>query len=399
MVCMSSEMMLDEVTVDGAAISRVFEPQSVPEATEVLTLAGRENQRLLLCGGRTRLNFGNVGGPFDAALSTRKLNSVIHYEPDDMTLAVEPGCTVAQIKSLLAEHNQVLALDAAHEESATIGASVATGLSSPRRLGSGSLKDWMIGIEVAGPDGAIARAGGMVVKNVTGFDMMHVHYGALGAFGLITRINLKVFPQAASSRSLSIRFDTAESAHAAGIALLMSQLQPSSVVVSNDQGWTLRVRCDAPSSAIERLVERIAHSASESVSPLAVEISSDGDDALVSFRSVVNLRDNQAVARLSVPGSRQGDVLATISQVEDQSVCADIGSGLVYVSGPPTVDWLRMVRGLCREVAFLTLPADLKRDLDTLGPISVPAADVIRRLKNSFDPNGILNHGRFVLGL
>lgn len=396
---MSSEMLASQINLDGMSVPRVYEPHSVAEAADLLERAGRGGERVLLTAGCTRLVFGNVGGPFDAALSTRKLNNVIHYEPDDMTLAVEPGCTIAQLKTLLGQHNQALALDAAHEEQATIGGAVATGLSGPRRLGSGSLKDWLIGIEVAGPDGAIAKAGGMVVKNVTGFDMMHTHYGALGALGLITRINLKVFPQAASSRSIEMRFDSAASAHAAGVSLLNSQLQPSSIVMSNDEGWTLYVRCDAPSSAIERLTQRIIESANDATSPASVDTSADGDRALASFRRAVDLIANEAVARLPVSASRQSTALATLDRVPDLHVCADLGSGLIYIASPYSDYWLKTIQEASPDATYLSLPAGAKGGMDVFGPVSAPAADVVRRLKHSFDPNGVLNRGRFVLGL
>jgi glycolate oxidase FAD binding subunit len=396
---MSANAALDAVMVDGSPISHVLEPESVAEAASLLADANRSGQRLLLCGGRTRLAFGNTGGPFGAALSTRKLNRVIHYEPDDMTLAVEPGCTIEQIKSLLETHNQTLGLDAAHENDATIGASVATGLSGPRRFGSGSLKDWLIGIEVAGPDGAISKAGGMVVKNVTGFDMMHMHYGALGAFGLIVRMNLKVFPRPASSRAISLRFDELDSAYQAAITLLTSQLQASSIVVSNGGGWTLDVRCDAPASAIDRLTERVTTAACSAVSPASVDVSDNGDRAVDSFRTVVDLSGSEAVARLPIPASRQHHALATLQSWVSPRVCADFGSGVVYLAGHATGEWVERVRSISNDASFLSLPADLKRGIDVFGLTPGPAAEVIRRMKRAFDPHGTLNRGRFVLGL
>lgn len=396
---MSSETVLNAVYVDDVAIDRVLEPESIAEASRALADANRDGQRLLLSGGRTRLAFGNLGGPFDAVLSTRRLNEVIHYEPDDMTISVQPGCTIRQIKTLLTEHNQVLGLDAAREGDATIGGAVATGLSGPRRLGSGALKDWLIGIEVAGPDGSLSRAGGMVVKNVTGFDMMHVHYGALGAFGLITRVNLKVFPRHARSHAITLRFNDLDTTYASAVALLTSQLQPSSITISNEEGWALHVRCDAPSSAIDRLTDRVLHAASALGAPDSAEVSDDGDAALDSFRAVVDLAAGNAVARLPVPASRQLPVLSSVVAWGEQRVCADIGSGLVYVASIPARAWVESVRGLSGDASFLSLPPELKAGIDVFGPQVSSTVDVVRRLKHAFDPNGTVNRGRFVLGL
>ncbi|HUG16076.1 MAG TPA: FAD-binding oxidoreductase [Thermomicrobiales bacterium] len=395
---MSAEIASDILTVDSQRVSTVLEPDTVAEAAAIVSDARRDGRHLVIAGGRTRLSFGAVGGPFDASLSTRRLNRVIHYEPDDMTLAVEPGCTIRQVKTLLEAHNQTLALDAAHEDRATIGASVATGLSGPRRLGSGSLKDWLIGIETLGPDGALAKAGGMVVKNVTGFDMMHVHYGALGAFGLITRVNLKVFPRPACSRTITMRFDDAADAHAAAVSLLASQLQPSAITIANDEGWTVRVRCDAPGSAIDRLADRIVASAT-TAALAAVRLHGEGDLAVNAFRDVVDLTSGRGVARLPTPASRQLDVLVQLETFHGQRVCADVGSSLIYVAARPSSTWLSQIRTLCANATFLALPADLKAGLDVFGPLSAPNSDVVKRLKSSFDPGGTFNQGRFVLGL
>src|SRR5690349_12061215 len=153
MGCMSSDIASAPAEVDFATIASIVEPASAAELSAALTEVERDDLHALICGGRTRLAFGNLGGPFDLVISTARLNRVIQYDPDDLTLAVEPGCTLVQIEQLLGAQGQQIALDAPHPDRATIGGSYATGLSSPRRLSGGSLKDWVIGVEVAGSDG------------------------------------------------------------------------------------------------------------------------------------------------------------------------------------------------------------------------------------------------------
>jgi glycolate oxidase FAD binding subunit len=324
---------------------------------------------------------------------------VIHYEPGDMTLAVEPGCTIAQLAELLAAQGQQIPLDAARPEQATIGGAYATGLSSPRRLGGGSLKDWVIGVEVAGVDGVVAKAGGMVVKNVTGYDMMHLHYGALGAFGVVTRLNLKVFPRSGAESSIRLTYERAADAYAAGIAVLRSQLQPSALLVANDGGWNVHVRCDAPPGAIERQTARVIETASAPSVPVSVATETEGTAAVAPFTRVADLTRGRGVVRLSVPASRQADVLGLLSEMPGQEIRADLGSGVVYIAAAASLDWVTQVRAIDRRAVFLALPPECKHEIDVFGGLGEAEATIVRRLKDAFDPARRMNRGRFVLGL
>lgn len=396
---MSSEVRSHTTRFGNLAPGQISEPESVGELSECLRRARHERERLLIAGGGTRLAFGNSGGPFDRVLLTGKLNRVIHYEPDDMTLAVEPGCTIDQIATLLAEHGQFIALDVAHPERATIGGSYATGLSGPRRLSGGSLKDWVIGVDVAGIDGTIARAGGMVVKNVTGFDMMHLHYGALGAFGVVARLNLKVFPLPGASRSVVLAYDDSVTAHTAAIALLRSQLQPSSILIANDDGWRVHVRIDAPETAIERLVERVTETAVEAASARDRSVAAGGETAVAPFVRSVDLASGRVVARVPIVATRQNILLTALGTQGDVEVCADLGSGLIYLAAQARQPIDHLLVDADTSPTWLALPAHVRRDTDVFGPLAAPAAEVVRRLKDSFDPDRQLNPGRFVLGL
>lgn len=385
------------LSVDGTPVETLVEPETVAELVEIVADLDRAGGHALIVGGGTRLAFGNVGGPFDVAISTRRLRRILQYEPDDLTLAVEPGCTIAELADVLAGRGQGIALDAARADRSTIGGAYATGMSGPRRLAGGAIKDWVIGVETVGPDGALAKAGGMVVKNVTGYDMMHVHHGALGAFGIVTRLNLKVFPLPGPPRSVVLTYQSALSAHAAGLALLTSQLQPGSLLVTNDNGWTLRVRCDAPPLAIDRHARRIVDTAAAAATPEAIEISDDPRAAVAPFLDCTNLVDHAAVARLSVPASRQGALLERLTGRDGQRVCADVGSGLVYVAGTATTEWVADIRSCSAPYTFLALPPDLKRGLDVFGEMNDASAAIVRRLKHAFDPQCRFNRGRFAL--
>ncbi len=396
---MSSDVVADSVTIDGVLVGDVRIPESTAELSDVLREVTADGLHSAIVGGGTRLAFGNLGGPFDVAISMRKLNRVIAYEPDNMTMAVEPGCTIAQIHDVLAAERQSMALDAARPERSTIGGAYCAGMSGPRRLGGGSLKDWVIGVEVAGPDGTVAKAGGMVVKNVTGFDMMHLHYGALGAFGVVTRLNLKVFPAASASRSIELRYASAATAHSAAVALLRSQLLPASVLCWNDgDSWCVSVRCDAPEGAIDRLANRMLDLATDAATAETAVAMSDGSVALQPFTSLVELTSGDIIVRLPLVASRQTPVIHELADA-GWRVCADLGSGLVYARRPAGDGVEDMRPELAGAATWLALPASLKTGRDVFGPTPEAVGPILQRLKNSFDPDRRINSGRFVLGL
>lgn len=382
--------------IDGDEVGELREPRTVDELRETLRELSARRQHAVIVGGGTRAAFGNRGGPFDVAISTARLNRVIQYDPDDLTIAVEPGCTIQQLHDTLGARGQQLALDVAHAERATIGGAYACGLSGPRRLGGGALKDWTIGVEVAGPDGELAKAGGMVVKNVTGFDMMHVHYGALGALGVVTRLNLKVFPKPDAERSIALRCDSAAAAYAAASALLRSQLQLSALLVSNADGWQTHVRLDAPAGVIAQLVERVLAVAGQDGASVDAHTTPSGDDALAPFARVVDLTGGRAVARVALPASRQLPALEALESLTSVSACADLGSGLLYLAAPPSTTFLAAA-GV--RATWLALPPELKAGRDVFGALDERVTPVIRQLKDAFDPARRLNRGRWVLGL
>ncbi len=117
---------------------------------------------------------------YDLALDLTRLDRVIAYDPGDMTLSVEPGIPLRRIESALAEHRQFLPLVVPFMDRATVGGTIASGVDSPLRQFYGTARDYVLGIEFVTGDGASAKSGGRVVKNVSGYDLHKLMIGALG---------------------------------------------------------------------------------------------------------------------------------------------------------------------------------------------------------------------------
>ncbi|CAN5262895.1 FAD-binding oxidoreductase [soil metagenome] len=183
------------LSIDGFGPLSVHRPATVADVGTLVKQQRAAKQGIYPVGGRTQLDFGLVPTKPGIALDMTALNKVIDYPARDMTITVEAGITLAELQAVLAKEGQWLPLDAPHPERSTLGGLVATNTSGPRRLGYGTLRDFVIGISFINDNGDEIKGGGRVVKNVAGYDLMKLHTGALGTLGVITQLTLKVRPK------------------------------------------------------------------------------------------------------------------------------------------------------------------------------------------------------------
>src|SRR5207245_11465779 len=155
-------------------------------------------------GGGTKLGWGNPPARADLILSTARLNKIIEHAWADLTVTVEAGCSIQILQQTLAAHGQRLGLDPLWPERATVGGVLSANDSGTVRLRFGALRDLIIGVTIALPDGTLASSGGRVVKNVAGYDLPKLVTGALGTLGVITRAVFRLHPLPRHSRSFTI---------------------------------------------------------------------------------------------------------------------------------------------------------------------------------------------------
>src|SRR5256712_8909022 len=195
-------MTADEV--DGVAPVAVVEPGAAEDLAMVLACANRTGLTVIPRGGGTKLDWGNPPRHADLVLSTARLGRVLEHAWGDMTATVQAGCTVAQFQRTLAEHGQRLALDPLWPDRATVGGILGTNDSGALRTRYGSLRDLIIGITLALPDGTLAKSGGKVVKNVAGYDLPKLATGSFGTLGVITEAVFRLYPLPRDVCSMSL---------------------------------------------------------------------------------------------------------------------------------------------------------------------------------------------------
>jgi glycolate oxidase FAD binding subunit len=399
--------------VDGVAPRMIAEPGTALDLARCLRWARGAGLKVTPRGGGTKMGWGNPPAACDLLLSTARLNRVSEHAWADMTVIAEAGCRVADLQKALAEHGQHLALDPLWPEQATLGGILSTNDSGTLRLRYGSLRDLIIGITVALPDGTLARSGGKVVKNVAGYDLAKLFTGALGTLGVIVQAIFRLHPLPRETRGLTFS-GTPAALNQLLLSILASRLTPIGLQLRAAPGGArLDIRFDGTAAGIHAQIEQV-----DQLRQLAAPVSAPSDAPAAIWTSHQAIWDGAApalVARLSVLPARIAAVCALIERAAAarslawQMVVQGVGAGYVRLEGDEPA--LRATLLALREelagtgeteprgtIVALGCPLAVKRGLDVWGPAS-DAQPVMVRIKQRFDPDGTLSPGRFVGGI
>ena len=407
------EITVDEqrnLSVDGLLPSTAMRPDDAGDAARDLYACDQVQAALVVWGGGTQMRLGAPPRRYEVAFSTERMTRLLEYEPADLTCRVEAGMRLSDLQATLRAQGQRLPLDPPHPERATVGGMVAANTKGLTRARYGTVRDWVIGIAVAYPSGKVARAGGKVVKNVAGYDLMKLHIGALGTLGVVAEVNFKVQARPEAEATLLAHFEAPGPALEVGLKLARQYLAPAAAIVLDrdslrecgltaDYRWTLAVKLDgyarevdAASDLAIRFIREAGGTVEEpEIAPAfwdaATDWSAPEDDGLV-LRAVVPLTSSQLVMAAVPPDAR---------------VLAQPASGVVDVRVPlssagETLARLRGAAGAEGQVVVAAAPASVKQTVDVWGP-PPPGFPIMRALKQALDPNGILNPGRFVGGI
>src|SRR6266481_5993717 len=217
--------------VAGLQPKLVVEPGTASELAEILRLSNGAGLAVIPRGGGTKLEWGNSPERADLILSTARLTEIIEHAWADLTVTVEAGCTIQKLQETLAQHGQRLALDPLWPEKATVGGVLSTNDSGALRLRFGALRDLIIGVTIALPDGTLASSGGKVVKNVAGYDLPKLVTGAYGTLGVITRAVFRLHPLPRTAKTFSFKTESFPALQQSILAIQDSQLAHTSLQI------------------------------------------------------------------------------------------------------------------------------------------------------------------------
>lgn len=169
-------------------------PKSAQDLAKTVARCDRRGEKIRIAGGETLAGMGFPPERVDIKLVTTQLQGFVANESADLVIAVRAGTPVQHVAATIAAHKQFVPFDAPLPQYATLGGTLAAGWLGPRRHRYGRLRDYLIGSTIVLADGTIARAGGMVVKNVAGYDMSRLYVGSFGTLGVLAQANLKTIP-------------------------------------------------------------------------------------------------------------------------------------------------------------------------------------------------------------
>ncbi|BAS29207.1 FAD-binding oxidoreductase [Limnochorda pilosa] len=206
----------------------VLHPRSVEEVSEALRGAWEAGASVRPWGGGTQMVLGHAILPAPArVVDLTRLDRVVEHRPEDMTVTVQAGVRWGDLAARLGQAGHELPFDPPVLPEATVGGMTAVGLSGPRRFAYGRLRDWVLGVQVVRPDGTITRAGGRVVKNVSGYELSKVYVGSLGTLGVITEVTFKTRPVAPSRRVAAVPLPGPRALEAAVARIMDSPVEPA----------------------------------------------------------------------------------------------------------------------------------------------------------------------------
>jgi glycolate oxidase FAD binding subunit len=369
----------------------------------------------------------------DLTLDLSALSGITLYEPEELVLSAKAGTPLAEIEALLGAKGQQLAFEpmncaaifAGVAGRGTIGGALATNVSGPRRIKAGAARDHFLGVCAVSGRGETFKSGGRVVKNVTGYDLCKLMAGSWGTLAAMTEVTIKVLPRPETEQTLLIRGLQPAQAIAAMTAAMGSSCDvsgaahlPAEIAVRVTAGeiaggavTALRLEGFSPSVAermrmlealmqpfgelarADEMVSRRLWTAIRDVAPFAAEGSN---------RSA--LEAERALWRVSTAPSRGAEFAAAIANAAHAHIFYDWAGGLIWLTLEPSQDAgaaliRRAVTAIGGHATLIRAPASVRAAIDVFAPQDPAVAALTKRVKDSFDPKGVLNPGRMWAGV
>ena len=399
------------------------------DVEQVVRSALASEQPLEIIGhGSKRL----IGQPMatNALLDLSALHAVKAYEPNELIITVEAGAPLADVLSLIDSKNQQFAFEPVNTslllgtpDIGTIGGMIGAGLAGPRRIKAGGARDHLLGAHAVSGFGDSFKAGGKVVKNVTGYDLCKLLAGSWGTLAVMTEVTLKVMPRPESERTLVLRgLDDAAANRAmtaalgspfdvSGAAHLPNSASRAEVSELGDLGST---REAVTLLRLEGIAASAAHRAAalgKLLAPFgAAQTIEDAASAVIwgSIRDVLPFAAGGALGawpvwRIVCPPASGGALGEQLARDTGGDVTYDWGGGLIWAALPQKPDaqaaLVRQRVGAVGGHATLVRASDeVRRNVDVFHPQPAGVASLSERVRQAFDPRNILNRGRMIRG-
>jgi len=394
-----------------------FRPQDGRELAKLVTWSAGEGEALEVLGAGTKRGLGRpVSAPH--VLDTSAFAGIIAYEPEELVLTAGPATPLAELQKMLDGAQQMLAFEPGDwgpllggtAGRQTLGGTLACNLAGPRRIKQGAARDHFLGFHAVSGRGDEFKAGGRVVKNVTGYDLSKLMAGSYGTLAVLTEVTIKVVPRPETTatlvlsglddrRAVAAMAQALNSPHEVGAAAhLPAPLAPSVLPSAASAATLLRLEGPGPS------VDARAAALRQGLRDYGVSELIGGIEASRVWRAFADVgpfasEQARAVWRVSVAPQTGPAVAAAVTRTLDAQVFYDWAGGLLWLAVAEASDGgASAVRGAAREAGghatLIRAPAELRAEVPVFEPQPPALQALSERIKASFDPKGILNPGR-----
>lgn len=352
--------------------------QSVIEHYQARIRQAVENRAPLhICGGGSKSFYGqSVSNQTALILDTTAYHGIIDYEPTELVVTARAGTRLTELESVLAQHDQMLAFEPPHwSEVATLGGCVATGLSGPRRVSAGSVRDFVLGVRLLNGEASDLHFGGQVMKNVAGYDVSRLMVGAMGTLGVLLEVSLKVLPKPATEITLCMDIDERSAIER------MNQWagRPLPISATCYVDHVLYLRLSGAESAVRAAQAKLGAESWGDGEAFWQSVREQTHSFFQSSKPLWRLSINPTTLPLSIPGNQLLEWHGGLRWV----VCEDLSDA----------ESIRSTAEAAGGQATLFRHGDGQAPV--FHPLSPGLMKIHRALKEKFDPQRILNPGRF----
>lgn len=377
-------------------------PRDTQEAGEIIASAAAQGRAVLARGGGTKWSAGRQppGGREAVILSTAAFTGIVEYNPAELTFTARAGTPLAEVQAALAANRQYLPFDppfAGH--GATLGGTVAAGLSGPRRMRYGGLRDFIIGIDYLDASGQVVRSGGKVVKNAAGYDFAKLFCGSLGTLGVAVQVSFKVFPVPQASLTAVMGLKSAQAAQELMRAVARSTLEVSAADawdasitlpgVDTGQPYTLAIQIDGAAKSLMPRLDGLRALLPKDTRLVTLEGEAEAG-LWATLRDVTWVGDAPTILHLYLPPSKVATLDALLAEHGAQRAYSAAGNlGWAALAGDP--------KQLGPGMERLGVRASIWRTPTPSAEIipALPGAAMVHRVKRAFDPKDVFYPGRY----
>jgi glycolate dehydrogenase FAD-binding subunit len=402
-----------------------LKPRDAKDVEAAVQWALAEGKALELAGQGSKRAIGRPAQT-DLTLDLSALAGVTLYEPEELVLSAKAGTPIAEVEALVASKGQQLAFEpmdyggilGGATGRGTIGGVLAANLAGPRRIKAGAARDHFLGFSAVSGRGETFKSGGRVVKNVTGYDLCKVIAGSWGTLAAMTDVTIKVLPRPETEATVLIRGLAPASAVEAmtvamgsacdvsGAAHLPAAVAARIPEVAGAGGAVTVLRLEGFSPSVahrRRTLEALVRPFGE-VSTVDEPISRPLWQAVRDAAPFAAGRDPRPLWRISTVPDRGAELGAMIAREAPAQMLYDWAGGLIWLALDPSDDAgaahvRRAVAAIGGHATLIRAPAAVRAAIDVFAPQDAAVAALTRRVKESFDPKGVLNPGRMWAGI